>query len=252
MSDPAPVYVHLLPALIPAGGLRGGVAIVIDVLRATTVMAYALDAGASAIVPCREVDDALRAADEVGRSRVILAGERRGEPIPGFDLSNSPGQFTPEVCRGKTVVMTTTNGTKALLASLEADRVLVSAFVNRAATLRALREEPRPIHLVCSGTDGLVSFEDTLLAGRLADDLGRPAGNDATLIARSLIRDRWLANAHEPVGDEELARVLEAGRGGRRNLELGLRADIVAAARWDRLDVVGELRREPMAVVRVS
>ncbi len=251
VPDTPPVYVHLLPALIPAGSLRGGVVIVIDVLRATTVMAYALDAGAEAIVPCHDVDEAHRIADGLGRGRALLAGERRGEAIAGFDLSNSPSQFTPEVCRGKTIVMTTTNGTKALLASLDADRILVGAFVNRAATLRALAHESRPIHLVCAGTDGFVSFEDTLFAGSLADDLGRPAGNDAVLIARSLIRDRWLALDRESVGIAEFAKVLELGRGGKRNLELGLAADVAAAARWDRLDVVGELRRDPLQVVRV-
>ena len=75
--------------------------------------------------------------------------------------------------------MTTTNGTKALLASLEADRVLVGAFVNHDATARAVAHESRPIHLVCAGTDGFVSFEDTLFAGLIAIDLDRPAGNDS-------------------------------------------------------------------------
>jgi 2-phosphosulfolactate phosphatase len=251
VPDKPPVYVHLLPALIPAGALRGGVAIVIDVLRATTVMAHALDAGAEAIIPCLEVDEARRIAGQLGRGRSLLAGERRGEPIPGFDLANSPDQFTPEVCSGKTIVMTTTNGTKALLAAREADRVLVAAFVNRKATLLAVAHESRPIHLVCAGTDGFVSFEDTMLAGLLAKGLGRPAGNDAVLIAGSLIRDLWLARDQESESDE-FARVLEFGRGGKRNLELGLRADVEAAARWDRFEVVGELRREPMAVARVS
>ncbi len=228
----------------------------IDILRATTVMAYALDAGAEAIVPCMNVQEALATADRIGRDRALLAGEVRGEPIAGFDLSNSPSQFTPDVCRGKTIVMTTTNGTKALLASLDADRVIVGAFVNRAAVVQTLRSERRPIHLVCSGTDGNVSFEDTLFAGELANELnggGPPSGNDSVLIARSLIRDRWLALDRESLdADAEFARILELGRGGKRNLELGLRADVQAAARWDRFDLVGELRREPLAVVRVS
>ena len=119
-------------------------------------------------------------ADRIGRDRALLAGEVRGEPIPGFDLSNSPSQFTPDVCRGKTIVMTTTNGTKALLASLEADRVIVGAFVNRAAVVRHARSERRPIHLVCSGTDGNVSFEDTLFAGELADEFTAAARPRAT------------------------------------------------------------------------
>lgn len=255
MTDQPPVFVHLLPALVPAGALRGGVAIVIDVLRATTVMAHALDSGVEGIAPCLDAEAARRLADELGRDRVLLAGERRGEPIEGFDLSNSPGQFTPEVCRGRTIVMTTTNGTRALLASLDADRVLVSAFVNRRATLRAVSGEARPIHLVCSGTDGMASFEDALLAGSLADDLhaaGRPLGNDSALVALSLIRDRWLTSDARSGGDAAFAKTLELGRGGRRNLELGLAADVLAAARWDRFDLVAELRRDPLRVVRVS
>ncbi len=71
------------------------------------------------------------------------------------------------------------------------------------------------------------------------------------LIARSLIRDRWLALDRESIGEGEFAKVLELGRGGKRNLELGLAADVAAAARWDQLDVVGELRRDPLQVVRV-
>ena len=129
--------------------------------------------------------------------------------------------------------------------------MLVGAFVNREATLGAVRHETRPIHLVCAGTDGFVSFEDTMFAGLLADDLGRPSGNDAVLIARSLVRDRWLALDRESLADAEFAKVLELSRGGKRNLELGLAADVAAAARWDRFDVVGELRRDPLSVVRV-
>ncbi len=93
------MFVHLLPRLIPPGSLRGGVAVVVDVLRATTVMVHALAAGCEAVIPCGEIDEAKAVAAGLPPGTALLAGERQGLPIPGFDLGNSPGEFTPEVCR---------------------------------------------------------------------------------------------------------------------------------------------------------
>jgi 2-phosphosulfolactate phosphatase len=243
--------VHLLPGLVPPGALRGGVAVVIDVLRATTVMVHALDAGCRAILPCGEIDEARAIAAVLPSGTALLGGERGGLPIDGFDLGNSPDDYTPERCDGKTLVMTTTNGTRAILASLEADRVLVAGFVNLAATARELMEvlngpEPRPVHLVCAGTEGEISFEDTLLAGTLhhavAQGLGRPtlAGNDQAQIA--------LGVAVRNV--DELPRSLRLGIGGRNVERIGLGKDIDAAARVDRFDLVAELERDPTRITR--
>src|SRR4051794_31619088 len=156
-SDRPVVFVHLLPSLIPPGALKGSVAVVVDVLRATTVMVHALAAGAEAIVPCSEIAEARRIALEHPAGSTVLGGERQGLPIEGFDLGNSPDEYTPEVCGGKTVVMTTTNGTRAILASLEAERVLVAGFVNLRATVDALsvnvlKVHALPMHIICAGT----------------------------------------------------------------------------------------------------
>src|SRR5215210_2260791 len=104
MSDLLSVSVHLLPELIHPGTLSGGVAVVVDALRATTVMIHALAAGCATIIPCLEVDEARCIAAGLPPGSVLLAGERHGLPIEGFDLGNSPSAFTPEVCRGKTLV----------------------------------------------------------------------------------------------------------------------------------------------------
>src|SRR5580698_2421565 len=134
MSHRPPIYVHLLPDLIPDGALKGGLAVVIDVLRATTTMIHALAAGCDAIMPCGEIEEARRIARSLPEGSALLAGERQGLPIEGFDLGNSPGDCTPENCSGKTLVMTTTNGTRAILASLEAERVYIASFGNLRAT----------------------------------------------------------------------------------------------------------------------
>lgn len=254
------VSVHLLPSLIPQGALRGGVAVVIDVLRASTTIVHALAHGCTAVVPCGEVDEARRVAEGLPRGSAVLGGERRGEPIPGFDLGNSPGEYTADACRGKTLVMTTTNGTRALLASLEADVVLVGAFVNLAATVQRLIHETRPVHIVCAGTDGRISYEDSLLAGAFASrfvDLEHALGNDEAEIARAMWeRVQEVVWSHEDHGgrpgeEPPLVRYLKRGAGGRRVMELGLGDDVAAAAAINRPDcqVVVELARDPLRLV---
>src|SRR3954469_23840669 len=163
--EPPLVYVHLLPDLTPPGALSGGVAVVVDVLRATTMMVHALSAGCVAVIPCGEVDEARDVAARYPKGEALLAGERQGVAIPGFDLGNSPGSCTPEVCRGKTLVMTTTNGTRAILACLDAERIIIGSFPNFAATAQILHSDERRVHIVCAGTDGQISYEDSLLAG---------------------------------------------------------------------------------------
>lgn len=249
------VFVHLLPSLIPPGGLAGGVAVVLDVLRATTVMVHALAAGCEAVIPCGEIEEARREAAALPVGSGLLSGERHGLPINGFDLGNSPASFTPERCRGKTLVMTTTNGTRAILASLEAERVLIGAFPNFAATLQALHLERRDVHLVCAGTDGAISLEDGLLAGAIAQhlkDMGSALRNDEAEIAAGawlkIQNSLWFKNGDPDAESNPLVRYLSRGRGGRRVLELGLAADVEDAARLNRSghQIVVELQRDPL------
>lgn len=254
------VFVHMLPSLLPPGALIGGVVVLIDVLRASTMMVHALAAGCREVIPCMEVEEARQIAASLPAGSAILAGERHGLPLEGFDLGNSPGQCTGEICQGKTMVITTTNGTRALLACSEADLVLVGSFVNFAATAQRLLHEAKPIHLVCAGTEGRISYEDTLLAGSFAKhfrDLNMPMGNDEAEIAAGLwarVEDSIWFNSGKAKQSEEnnpLFHYLTRGQGGRRVLELGLRDDIAEAAQLNRPDhqIVAELRRDPFRVV---
>jgi 2-phosphosulfolactate phosphatase len=255
--------------------LAGGIAVVIDVLRATTVMVHALAAGCEAVIPCAEIDEAREIAATRPPGSSILAGERHGLPIPGFDLGNSPSAFTPDVCRGKTLIITTTNGTRAILASLEAEQILLGALVNRLATserlvVNLLKRNGRPVHLVCAGTDGHISFEDSLLAGALAAKLWSmraPLGNDEALIAASTWNETQHdleRFAHRPAGGPApaavlrddllsgLSQILARGRGGRRVTEIGLEEDIIDAANLDRFNLIAELERDPIRIVRAT
>jgi len=241
MTDDRDVQVHLLPGLVPCGGLKDGIAVVIDVLRATTTIIHALARGCTAVRPCAEIAEAQELAGQMRAGRVLLGGERNGSPLPGFDLGNSPGEYTCKVCKGTTLVLTTTNGTRALLRAAEAARTLVAGFVNFSAVCEQLRQDPRPVHMVCAGTDGEVSLEDTLLAGALVDhlcDVSEVRLNDGARIAWDCFEN------HGRV----LQGALEVGKGGAKLRGLGYDEDIRAAAQVDQFALVPELRHDPLRI----
>ncbi len=234
-----PILVHLLPALVEPQALRDGVAVVIDVLRATTTIVHALAHGAAAVIPCGEIDEARRLAAESPPGTALLAGERSGLPIPGFDLGNSPAEFSPKSVQGRRIVMTTTNGTRALIAAKPARRVLVGALSNLGAVVERLGEESGPVHLICAGTDGRITLEDALCAGGIARWLhlsgeDMDAGDDSTQLA---------VNLYETCGRDydRACDLLRASRGGRNLIDCGLDSDIADCADQDRFDIVPEL-----------
>lgn len=235
------MQVHLLPALIPPGSLECGIAVVVDVLRATTTIVHALAAGCTCVRPCAEVDEARELAGQIRVGRVLLGGERCGVLIPGFDLDNSPRGYTAKLCRGATLVMTTTNGTRALLRAAEAERVLVGSFTNFSAVCEQLHGDARPIHIVCAGIKGEVALEDTLLAGALVDalcDAFELKLNDSARLAWASFEN------HRCV----LQETLEISCGGSHLKQLGYDDDIRAAAQVDRFHLVPELRRDPLRI----
>jgi len=241
MPDDRDVQVHLLPDYVPHGRLAGGLAVVVDVLRASTTIIHALANGCTDVRPCLEVEEAKHLAGQMRAGRVLLGGERGGAPLPGFDVGNSPREYTAKVCRGCTLVLTTTNGTRALGRAAEAERVLVGAFVNFSAVCEQLRQDSRPIHIVCAGTEGEVSLEDTLFAGAVVDYLCEVTEvrlNDGARLAWDCFEN------HGRV----LLGALELGRGGAILRRLGYDEDIRAAAQVDLFAIVPELRRDPLRV----
>jgi 2-phosphosulfolactate phosphatase len=228
------IVTHFLPTLFDPAELRGGTAVVIDVLRASTTICHALAAGATAVVPCLEVDDALRLKRELTDEHPVLGGERDGTQIDGFDLDNSPFRYTPETVAGRTVVFTTTNGTRALLRSAEAERIVLGTFNNRGAVVAAVLESPGPVHLVCAGTRGRITAEDVLFAGAVIDGLGceiercRFADDESRIALES-----YLANAPDGI-----VPALRGSLGGRNCLSLGFEADVARAAELDRFDLL--------------
>jgi 2-phosphosulfolactate phosphatase len=238
--------VHLLPALVEPESLAGGVAIVIDQLRASSTIAAALTAGAMWVRPALTIEDARAWARQASRgmpappgvARVLLGGERGGVRIDGFDFGNSPAEYTRERVAGRGVSFTTTNGTGALLHAASASRVFVGCLANARAVAVAAVAEGRPVHVLCAGTHGLISAEDVLAAGAIVEKLLAAgislAEDDSGLIAVEAWRRALAAG---PVG---IVGALRSSLGGRNLLALAMDEDIRWCAQVDTLNIVPE------------
>lgn len=225
-------------------GAENVVCVVMDILRATTSIAVILENGCSAVHPCASVEAALALAEKLrlerGAENVLLGGERDGRPIPGFDGGNSPLEYASRRIRGKTLVFSTSNGTKALFAAKDCGEVFTAAFVNvtavaeRAASV--LRQAPgRSLLIACSGREGAYCEEDAVGAGVLlrilSENLENPEFSDAARAALRL--------AGRP--GRSLEKMLFRSCWGRRLAALGLEDDIAFCAQRDITSVVPKL-----------
>jgi len=221
--------------LLP-GQATGRTIFVIDILRASTVICAALHHGARAILPASTTEEALRLAQTIGGPDVLLCGERGGLPIQGFALGNSPLEMTADAVRGRTLVMTTTNGTPALLATQGAASVRLAAAVNlsaAAASARDALDARGELLILCAGRERSFALDDAYAAGRLlvavlGGNRKRKGMNDAALASLDLVR-RY---------GNDWERPLRACRGGADLLGLGFDADLVDAARQDAYPVL--------------
>ncbi|MEP6766317.1 MAG: 2-phosphosulfolactate phosphatase [Gemmatimonadaceae bacterium] len=154
----------------------GKVVVVIDVLRAATTVVTALANGARAVIPFDSVDEPVTLSKQYERSEYRLAGERKMQRIDGFDLGNSPLEYTRPVVQGRTILYSTTNGTVALVASTGSAVCYFAAFVNCSETIKAARAASRDdidVLIVCAGHERRVTLEDVVCAGRIARGLAR-------------------------------------------------------------------------------
>lgn len=245
MSTPSRIEVLFTPAefaALSARDLSRTTCVVFDVLRATTTMLTAMHHGAAAVVPVAEIGEALALRER--QPDILLAGERSGLRITAlqsggveFDLGNSPREFTPERVRGRTIAMTTTNGTRALRACLGAERVWVGGLVNLdALAARLRRDAPKRLLLVCAGTGEESAFEDALGAGALCDAL--PVGSAPELLSPSAKAARELYREHA----DDLLGAMQHATNGRRLLSLPeLAPDVELCLRCNSVPVLAEL-----------
>ncbi|PLV59492.1 2-phosphosulfolactate phosphatase family protein [Thermotoga sp. KOL6] len=165
-------------AMLPCSFVKSEVAVVIDVLRATSTIVTALANGAKRVIPVRTVKEAL----EKRRENVLICGEREARKIEGFDLGNSPLEYKKEIVFGKVIVLTTTNGTQ-VIEKIKSKEIIAASFLNALAVVKYLRDK-RDIVFVCAGTNGEFSSEDFLLAGAIVKRLGREDLKDGAHVAK--------------------------------------------------------------------
>lgn len=211
--------------------------LVVDILRATTSIIAALAHGARDIVPVNAPDEAIRLAQNLERDNVLLVGERKGERISGFALGNSPLEMASGIVEGKTLVMTTTNGTPAVTAAEPGEPVIIGAATNfqaAAERARAAFDATGELVILCAGRDRRFALEDAYAAGRFAQAVIPPGQrrsarlNDAAVASLEIVKrygDRW-------------KRAVQASAAAAALTKLGFKDDVAAATEVDRYELV--------------
>jgi len=165
------INVVLSPTNVDELHFSGKVTVVVDVLRATTSIITALINGAKEIVPVSSVEFAMKASSNMFGGQTLICGERNAKKIDGFNLGNSPLEFTNDVIGGKSLVFFTTNGTKAIVKAKYSDEVIIASFLNLSAVAKYLVELNRPFEILCAGKNNSFCLEDTVFAGKLISEI---------------------------------------------------------------------------------
>lgn len=235
--------------------LRDKIVVAIDVLRASTTITYAMRAGAREIIPVATVEQAMKIVGNLHSTSTLLCGERGGKRVEGFTLGNSPFEYTPETVKGKSLILTTTNGAVALTKAKYARQCFVSSFVNLTATIDALAAIPsiasEHVIFLCSGREGGFSLEDATCAGMLVTRLLARLGVSELLPDRERPAERLSDSARAALSiyqhyGSDIYRTLRESDHGQRLIELGFEQDILAASQLDSVPLVPLL--EQMAI----
>ena len=231
---PSSVDVVFTPNLLSYSELTGKTVVVTDILRATTTITVALANGASSVAPVLTPADAFHFANHT--PNVLIGGEREGIKVDGFDVGNSPREYTKSVVCGRPVVLTTTNGTRTLHACQSASRVIVGCFLNLRSTLDCLKRVIGGITIACSGREGSFCLEDAVFAGACADALKSDADDkrngfqltDAAEAARILYHE----HCHDLIG------MMKSCYHGNYLAKIGLGADLEFCAQTNTIEIV--------------
>lgn len=245
------LFVYHTPEQTPTDSVPD-CAIAVDVLRATTTMATALDAGAEAVQVFSDIDKLMEVSAQWPPEKRLRAGERGGAKVEGCDLGNSPLDCTPAVVRGRRLFISTTNGTRALQRIQEAKVVLTAALINRQAVVQYLMtHQPETVWIVGSGWQGSYSLEDTVCAGAIAQSL--------------LTELTWSALTSDPISEvndevhaaialyrqwqEQLLELMQQASHGKRLVGMNCYEDLKYCAQLDILNVL-PIQREPGVLVK--
>lgn len=213
--------------ILPENIETDGVCLVIDVLRATSTIVTALSNGALLVKPVEKIEEAINMKEK----DFLLCGERNGLKIEGFDLGNSPLEYKKEIVKGKKIVLTTTNGTKAIKL-LKASKIIAVSFLNVSFAVNAVKNFEE-INIICSGTNGKFSLEDFLLSGLIVKLLNRKDIDDASKVA---------IRYYESV--ENVESEIRKSSHAQRLINLGFEKDIIFCSQIDLFNIVPILKND--------
>lgn len=212
--------------------VRNATVIVVDVLRATSVIITALNNGAKSVVPVTSVEEALSTKKKL--ESVVSGGERKAQKIEGFDLSNSPLEYKSEVIHDRNVVITTTNGTKAISKSSAANKIYIGGLINaKAVSSKAISNE-RDIIIVNAGTNGVFSMDDFITGGAIIDEILSQQEYELTDIAKTAL---VIYRSHK-----DIKSYVEGAEHYKILVDLGLEKDIDYCLQKDLFDIVPEYK----------
>jgi 2-phosphosulfolactate phosphatase len=234
------IDVCMTPDLVELYGTKGKVVVVIDILRATSCMTTAIAHGVKSIIPVATLDEC-RSLKEKG---CIAAAERDGKTADGFDLGNSPFSYMEKALSGKTIAVTTTNGTQAIVRSKDAEEVIIGSFLNKSAVINYLSSQPNDVLLLCAGWKGKVNLEDTLFAGAIIDGLNGTffSENDSAITARILYN----------VAKNDMMGFLSNSSHVRRLKGLNITKDIAFCLKNDVYNVIPVLKGDELVMMEMN
>ena len=211
---------------------KGKICVVIDVLRATSVMITALHNGAERIFPFKDIKTIQERCENL--KNIIKCGERNALKIDGFDLGNSPLEFTKEKVLGKDIYMSTTNGTKAVENSLSAEKIIICSFLNIKSVSEKLLEYKKDVVIVCAGTNGKFSLDDTLCAGLIIKEMQKHTEIQMNDVLLAAVR---ISESHENIKD-----ILKGSTHYERLLSLGFEKDMEHIFSLNKYSIVPEYK----------
>lgn len=231
------VDLFLVPGPVNEERLNGKTLVLVDVLRASTTVCRSLTSGAKAVIPVERLDEAAELRAKLGPQDTILGGERRGIKIDNFDLGNSPFEYTEERVGSKTVILTTSNGTRGYTKANPTNLIITCGLVNVSRVARKVAETGKDLAILCAGEEGDFSIEDTLCGGMLIHKLKEVEKielklNDAASLALLLYRSN----------SDTLKQTIANGEHGRYLAEIGFASDVEAASDVDSIPVLPILK----------
>ena len=231
------IEILFVPSPLNPDFLSNRAVVVIDVLRATSVMVHAMSQGAIEMIPVETVEEAFQMAKTFPPGTTLLGGERESRKIEGFDLGNSPKEYVAEKVKGKRLILTTTNGTKAFRLVSSGREIMVGSFFNIGATAQRCFELNKDLLIFPSGDEGNFSLEDTVCGGMLIDVIlrkwGKTIGLTDSSCAAQLLYQRFR---------DQLVEALRLSNHGKDLIDLGLGDDLPYCAQTDITSIVPVFR----------